>query len=493
MNSKKSHILLIVTLVFCSIFIASCSDDIPVENIKNDTPPIQEENTQKPEQIVAPELEKEPTKQEERPRNLKIDAIAKQKILTRKWDFYAFKNDYKAALRAYELAWKLSKKRDTIVAKKIATLYFEKKLFANAKQYYQKTDIISLPTKDKIQYVQALQYTDTKNIKKELANLGLPDYLYAYYLLSETCISESIRCDEAIRSYRFDYEPGLRLQNALSTYSQLGMDDIIYRQALVASAFYKNGDYKALAHVGESILRTRPDYQAILKLTGYAHFEMRNFDRSLELLEKYKEKDAYDTQIDYIMGLIYAQKEDYVTSNLYLNNAVLGWFEPKDIAERKLAYNYYLLGLEKNMIQVLHHLLQSQNATEEDFTNAIYLALEFGDIRKAGMWLQRWIAQHPESAHILALSGWHQKLKGNITLAQQQLETSIDLDRKNVLGYLQLGIIAYDMWDFELAYDHLNKVSLLDPNGIFSIQVDEYIHKISSRDNFEYPTTTPTN
>jgi len=55
---------------------------------------------------------------------------------------------------------------------------------------------------------------------------------------------------------------------------------------------------------------------------------------------------------------------------------VLGGFEPKDIAERKLAYNYYLLDLQANMFQVLHHLLMSESAYEEDFTNAIYLAIE---------------------------------------------------------------------------------------------------------------------
>jgi hypothetical protein len=46
---------------------------------------------------------------------------------------------------------------------------------------------------------------------------------------------------------------------------------------------------------------------------------------------------------------------------------------PKNVVERKLAYNYGILGMNENMFQVLGYLLTASDVTELDITNALYL------------------------------------------------------------------------------------------------------------------------
>ena len=164
----------------------------------------------------------------------------------------------------------------------------------------------------------------------------------------------------------------------------------------------------------------------------------------------------------------------------------MGGFEPKQLAERKLAYNYYLLDLKKNMFQVLHHLLMNDEAQEEDFTNAIYLAIDDGDLRKASMWIRRGLLLYPESSHILALSGLHMRLIGDYREASDALDQAIQLDRKNALAYLQLGIISYESSDYKQAHSHFSRASILDPKGIFGSQVESYLEQmVEKQDQLE--------
>jgi hypothetical protein len=88
------------------------------------------------------------------------------------------------------------------------------------------------------------------------------------------------------------------------------------------------------------------------------------------------------------LGLIHFEKQDYETSNIYFNKAVLGGYKPKTVVERKLAYNYYVLDLPKNMFQVLGYLMLEPDVTEADVNNAVYLALSYDEMRNAGEWIK---------------------------------------------------------------------------------------------------------
>lgn len=110
-------------------------------------------------------------------------------------------------------------------------------------------------------------------------------------------------------------------------------------------------------------------------------------------------------------------------------------------------------------------------------------------MRKASMWLSRGLDLYPESAHLLALSGWHLRIIGQPIDAEEVLEAAIDIDRKNTLAYLQLGILAYEADDMKKAHLNFNRASILDPKGIFGSQVDDYLEKILKREEVLQATT----
>lgn len=86
------------------------------------------------------------------------------------------------------------------------------------------------------------------------------------------------------------------------------------------------------------------------------------------------------------MGEIAAHLGDYTSSNLYLNNAILAGYQPKIDLERRLVYNYSLLGDHAGAMKVLNYLLQDDAITPDDFAVGISFALEQGENEKAESW-----------------------------------------------------------------------------------------------------------
>lgn len=76
------------------------------------------------------------------------------------------------------------------------------------------------------------------------------------------------------------------------------------------------------------------------------------------------------------LGEVYFFIGDYVSSNLYLNNAIIAGYTPKTSIERRLAYNYSLLDDTIGMMKVMNYLLQEDDVVEDDFVVGISLALE---------------------------------------------------------------------------------------------------------------------
>lgn len=58
----------------------------------------------------------------------------------------------------------------------------------------------------------------------------------------------------------------------------------------------------------------------------------------------YFEQNPNDMEIIIRLGEVYTYLGDYVSANLYFNDAITQGYTPKTILERRLAYNYAKLG-----------------------------------------------------------------------------------------------------------------------------------------------------
>lgn len=116
---------------------------------------------------------------------------------------------------------------------------------------------------------------------------------------------------------------------------------------------------------------------------------------------------------------------------------MLGGYKPKIVVERKLAYNYYVLDLPKNMFQVLGYLMLEPDVTEADATNAIYLALVHGETRNAGEWITIGRAKFSDSENILGLQAWYLRITNNSTEAQTIVDNILSRNENHLIALVQ--------------------------------------------------------
>ena len=396
------------------------------------------------------------------------------KVLTKRADYLATNNEYHEASGLYERVLRLSPSPE--IERKLAHVAFRDKNFQRSSDLYKKhRDELYLSEKE--DFLHALRYTGDDDFQKELTSLNLTEEVRKAFEVSYTCEHEFISCENAIRTYPYEYTPIRDLKNALKNYESLGNKDPTYKEALLVGAFYKNQDYTTAMRVGENILRRKPDYRPILKIVGFSAFMTGQYERAQWVLGKYKKLEPKDAEADFILGLIHFEKQDYDTSNIYFNKAVLGGYKPKTVVERKLAYNYYVLDLPKNMFQVLGYLMLEPDVTEADVTNAIYLALVHGETRNAGEWIKIGQEKFPDSDNITGLKVWYLRATQQSAEAQVLVDSLLAKNETHLIGLVQWGILAQEAGYKEKAKTLLNKAKIIDAGGTWAKTIDEYLGK----------------
>lgn len=394
-------------------------------------------------------------------------------ILTKRAVYLANNNEYSEAAQLYERVLRL-KKTDEI-ERKLAHISFRAKNFQRSSDLYKKFSE-SLYQSEKEEFLHALRYTGDDDFTKRIESIDIPENIREAFKVSWKCEHEFISCEDAIRWYKYSYGAILDLQNALKNYESLWNKDPSYKEALLVWAFYKNQDYTTAMRIGENILRRKPDYRPILKIVGFSAFMVKQYERAQGVLSKYKKLEPKDAEADFMLWLIQFEKQDYETSNIYFNKAVLGGYKPKTVVERKLAYNYFVLDLPKNMFQVLGYLVMEPDATEADITNAIYLALDHGETRNAWEWIRIGKEKFPSSDNIQALEVWYLRITGKTNEAQTIVD-DILARSDNLIALVQWGILAQESGFTEKAKTLLQRAKIIDAGGTWSETITEHLSK----------------
>lgn len=196
------------------------------------------------------------------------------------------------------------------------------------------------------------------------------------------------------------------------------------------------------------------------------------------ILKQYKQYEPKDVEADFLLWLINFEKWNYETSNLFFNKAVTGGYSPKIVVERKLVYNYHILWLEKNMFQVLWYLIQEPDATESDYTNAVYLALKWAEYRLATEWIKKWTLKYPESNDIQALRAWSMRIQQKNTAAEIIIDQVLKKDKNNIIALVQGGILAYESGEKEKAKKYLEEAKLIDIHDNWSEDIEKYLGQL---------------
>lgn len=399
--------------------------------------------------------------------------------IIRKGDYFSLKNNQETALSYYLNAYK-TLTNDHTLERKIAGVYFDMKDFSSAYKYYTKVPFINLEDEEKQKILSALMFDESITIKsKEFQKFWLSEDKIAYYGYIENCYTGIHNCIISLESYSGSYEPTKKLKDIIDTYMKISTD-FQYRNILIAGAFFESKEYLAGVKIAEEIIKKRPDYKIAYKIAGYCNYELGKYKEANSFLGKYYTYDIKDITIVYTLGLINYYLEDYITSNMYFNTAVLGGYTPKTELERRLVYNYFTLGDTKGMFKIFRYLLREPDVKEDDFIIAVHIALQEKDISKGFLWANQGIEKFGNSDMLYVLRGNINLLNNDLDRAITDFHKSYSMNARNPGATLGFAKWHYAKNNYTSAKEYILSTKEIDPDGIFGREADEFLKKIQT-------------
>ncbi len=414
--------------------------------------------------------------------DIRLDLAKKRKSYIawiRKGDFYSLQNAPEEAL-SYYLSIQEKIPDDQVVRKKIAHVYFLLKNWSKAYSEYVQVPLSELSSSEQDELYHALFFDGNRYDRLgELAKLPSTN-LTPYYDVVDACYTGIHNCIVSIQSSSGSNSEILDLKNQIENATKIS-DDFQYRNLLVAAKFYEQWMYRASTKIAQEILQNRPDYTEVIKIEWFSLYELGEYTESKKLILQYLEKNPNDLQSIMRMGEIAAHLSDYSSSNLYLNNAIISGYQPKIDLERRLVYNYSLLGDTAWAMKVFAYLLQDEAITPDDFAVGISFALEQGENEKAESWAIQWLRKFRDSPIIQPLYIQILRLTGDRDDAMAIIQnTSEEIQNQNPNYQLEKAILLLDSWDVTTAKTLFQKLAWLSEWPDIVKESDSYLSQISS-------------
>lgn len=257
-------------------------------------------------------------------------------------------------------------------------------------------------------------------------------------------------------------------------------EDYQYRNFLVAAEIYGQGSYRVVDILTNEILTKRPNYTEVRKLRGFALYELGRYTEARDILLSYLEENSQDLESISRLGEIYAYLGDYVTSSLYLNNAIIAGYSHKTELERHLAYNYAALGDHAAMLKVLSYLIQEADVTEDDYAVAISLALREGENIRAYAWAYAGIEKYQNSPILTPLYLTALRVNGKTRDIPPYIATLPTELLHHPLVQLEYATSLFDAAQIEQALPIFKAIRDLDPHTDWGLEAANYIQNIEA-------------
>lgn len=402
--------------------------------------------------------------------------------LIRKGDFFMAKNNPEEALISYlEALEKLPE--DLVIEKKIAEAYYASKDWSNAYAYFTLVPITELKEDEKKKMFHALFFDKTSaEHLSELQKFSLWTGETEYYRVLDICSIGIDPCLESLNSYSWTSEKLKSLMSSINNASKISPDPA-YKHFSLATEFYVIGEYRVAYELSRNILRDRSDYYDVQKLAWFSLFALGRYTEARQMLRWYIEHFPKDAETIVRLGEIAGILKDYTEANLYLNNAVIAGYPGKSDIERALAYNYSQLWDTSAMIKVLSYLLSEKDVLEDDFAVAISLAFARGENARAYVWAIEWLKKFPDSSIIAPMYMMSLRIMWKEAEVLKYASTLTGEILTSPLVMLELGIHAFDTWDYEKAKGYFEDVFEIDNDADFGIEAEDYLTQIQAKED----------
>lgn len=86
---------------------------------------------------------------------------------------------------------------------------------------------------------------------------------------------------------------------------------------------YEYKMYRIVGMITSEILANEQNYQEAKKMRAFALYELGKYQEAKELLLSYLESNSEDMEVIIRLGEVHTFLKDYISANLYFNNAIL--------------------------------------------------------------------------------------------------------------------------------------------------------------------------
>ncbi len=186
-----------------------------------------------------------------------------------------------------------------------------------------------------------------------------------------------------------------------------------------------------------------------------------------------------DMEVANMLGIVNFLKEDYTTSNLYFNAAILGGYTPKLELERRLIYNYVLLGDTTGALKVFRHLLVDPGVQAEDFQIALYMTDQASEVAKFKLWSIKALETFPNDPTLQIFASKAQAYEGDEAGSLATLSGALALDPTNPLGLLERSRKYIAAGDTTSAKESLEKLLATDRSTYYREQAQKILDELS--------------
>lgn len=400
-----------------------------------------------------------------------------------KWDYYVNNNQPLFALTKYLQALK-SSPNDEKIKLKIADTYFELKKWQKAWEFYKDLGKNAKASKEKIilSSIYALNLSNSWTASQAINtinSLNIEKEQKFFYINTVTCASDFHKCKLTFEDYISKNEVKTKEMNsikkAIDNYKNFSSEQLYYKDALLAWAFYELKLYPITVEISKKILNDKKNYRPIKLLLWKSYFEIGDNYSAKKQLEDYYNTDTKDTKVSYLLGIISFNLQDYVSSNLYYTNSIKNWYSPKIDLERRLAYNYFLLEMDKKMMSIFYSLLKEKDAELSDFSLWIYNAIMLWETTLAKSWIKKAIEKFPKEEMFYWYSWWIFREEWNLVKAREELEKWLKLNSRNPMITLNMAYLLEKEWKYSMALIYAKKTILANQDWEFGKLAEKQI------------------
>ncbi|MDD2907656.1 MAG: hypothetical protein PHH98_03365 [Candidatus Gracilibacteria bacterium] len=438
--------------------------------------------------------------------NDRLDTLKKKialKGLLTKGDLYFENMEYTTALTQYLQVYKeVPNDRETNL--KIGDIYYNLNKYDKAYEYY--SNIKNYQNLDKTKAVLSLinsTYNGTGSLEKlysEIDSIGLNKPENFYYKNSLICINDFSKCRANFQE-TFDknttsgtgsiYEDSKNLKTvngAFINYYNFKIDDLTYKAALVAGAFYQNGTYLIALETAKSILKTNINYKPMLKIAAKSAYELGLYKEAKDYLIEYNKIESNDAEASYFLARIYEKLNDKILSSIHYNKAIkIGYPDLNDI-RRRLIFIYFELNETEKMLSTFKDLIDSKDEklNINDYNLAIYYNILNNELATALKYSEIAKLKYPDSELFYGYQSWIMLQSDNISdyqfkTIENNINKALEINDKSSMITMVKGIFEFKKENYDDAFITFKKAITLDKNNEYSETTKYWLEQIPKK------------